>query len=85
MPGQDLNMQSPESAARDAVARVLSNGSRLPLVDAANLLIDACRTVDPSDPGWSAFLATINRNEVDGLERLARSRGTARKRLLRIV
>lgn len=79
MPGQDLNLHSPETAARDAVERVLSTGSQIPLVDAAGLLIEACRSVDPSEPRWAEFLAAVDRAELECLTRIARDR------LLRVV
>ncbi len=85
MPGQTLNLHSPETAARDAMSTVLSNGSRLPLIDAANLLIDACRQADPKDPGWTDFLQRLDQIELDVLAKLARSPKSADVRFLRIV
>lgn len=59
---------NPVQAVRNALRMVTERGSDAPLLDAAELVLDAARTADPEDPAWHDFLACLNAAEVNAIE-----------------
>ncbi len=57
----DQDAELRDSAAREAVGRVIAGGSERPLVEAAELLLEALS----QDPAFEEFIAGLTRDELE--------------------
>jgi hypothetical protein len=84
MPEQALAQLSPRAAARLALRAAEDSGSEAPLLDAAKLLIAACRQADTSDPEWRHLIEELD-GQLASAQAMMTFKGLRVSPLLRVV